>query len=79
VALAGSDAAPLCLPHLRRAIAARGVAAIAPVRPTWRQLDQLLGEFIRKEDYRFRREPRGLEQHSPRWTIALIAGAPGIR
>jgi hypothetical protein len=77
--LAASGGSPLCLPHLRQAIGAHGTDAISLVRPTWRQLDQLLGEHIRKEDYRFRAEPRGIEQSSPRWAVALIVGAPGIR
>jgi hypothetical protein len=70
---------PLCLPHLRRALTLRGPDVLAQARPTWRQLDQHLGEYLRKEDYRFRSEPRGDEQKSPRWAVALIAGAAGIR
>ncbi|HLH74828.1 MAG TPA: hypothetical protein VKX96_16190, partial [Chloroflexota bacterium] len=70
---------PLCLPHLRRAITQRGVSALEAMKPIWRELDYLLGEYLRKEDYRFRGEPRGQEQKSPRWVVALISGAPGIR
>jgi hypothetical protein len=70
---------PLCVPHLRRAVVARGPAAIDAVKPVWRGLDRLLGEYLRKEDYRFRGEPRGIEQRSPRWAVALFAGTPGIR
>ncbi len=70
---------PLCIPHLRRALAMRGVGALEAIRPIWHDLDVLLGEYLRKEDYRFRGEPRGIEQKSPRWVVALIAGAPGIR
>jgi len=70
---------PLCLPHLRRAVVARGPTAINAVKPVWRGLDRLLGEYLRKEDYRFRGEPRGIEQRSPRWAVALFAGTPGIR
>ncbi len=70
---------PLCLPHLRRAVRQNGPEAMAAVRSSWRDLDHLLGEYLRKEDYRFRGEPRGIEQKSPRWIVALISGAPGIR
>lgn len=78
-ALASRDLYPLCLPHLSRAVRHLGPTAIDRTRPAWRELDQLLGEFLRKEDYRFRGEPRGIEQRSPRWIVALISGAPGIR
>jgi hypothetical protein len=70
---------PLCLPHLRRAVILRGAEAIETVKPTWREIDKLLGEYLRKEDYRFRSEPRGVEQNSPRWIVALMSGAPGPR
>jgi hypothetical protein len=70
---------PLCLPHLRRAVILRGAEAIEAVKPTWREIDRLLGEYLRKEDYRFRSEPRGVEQNSPRWIVALMSGAPGPR
>lgn len=70
---------PLCLPHLRRALRLREADVVNQVRPTWNELDGLLGEYLRKEDYRFRSEPRGTEQESPRWVVALIAGQPGIR
>lgn len=77
--LCSRASAPLCVPHLRRAVAEHGVAAIEAQEPIWRELDKLLGEYLRKEDYRFRGEPRGIEQKSPRWIVALIAGSPGIR
>lgn len=70
---------PLCLPHLHRAIIARGPNVVAAIGPTWTQLDQLLTEYLRKQDYRFRSEPRGIEDRSPRWTVALISGRPGMR
>lgn len=76
---ADTEIKPLCLPHLRRAISVRGPSAIEPMKPTWRELDHLLGEYLRKEDYRFHGEPRGLEQMSPRWAVSLISGAPGVR
>lgn len=70
--------APLCLPHLRQALAHGNRSALPGIRPTWLALSELLGEYIRKEDYRFRHEPRGIESDSPRWATALIAGAPGL-
>jgi hypothetical protein len=70
---------PLCLPHLRQALSFHGSAALAPTRAIWEALDQHLTDYIRKEDYRFRGEPRGAEQGAPRWAVALISGAPGIR
>jgi hypothetical protein len=69
----------LCVPHLQRSQGQRGLEPIRMIQPIWRELDALLGEFLRKEDYRFRSEPRGLEQKSPRWAVALISGVPGIR
>ena len=78
-ALCETIARPLCVPHLRRAVWIHGAGAIEAIKPTWRQLDQLLGEYLRKEDYRFRSEPRGIEQKSPRWIVALFAGVPEIR
>ncbi len=78
-ALCSRALAPLCVPHLRRAVAQQGVASVEAQKPIWRELDKLLGEYLRKEDYRFRGEPRGIEQKSPRWIVALIAGSPGIR
>ncbi len=77
--LCAQGVGPLCLPHLRRALRLQGQPALVSARPTWHQLDRLLSEYVRKEDYRFRGEPRGIEQSSPRWAVALIAGAPGIR
>jgi len=69
----------LCVPHLRRALAFGMSDVLTAQRDTWQELDRLLGEYLRKEDYRFRAEPRGIEQASPRWAVALIAGEPGIR
>jgi hypothetical protein len=77
--LCGQADAPLCIPHLRRALTTRGIGPLEALQPIWRELDVLLGEYLRKEDYRFRGEPRGIEQKSPRWVVALIAGAVGIR
>ncbi|HEX5414139.1 MAG TPA: hypothetical protein VFZ25_00635 [Chloroflexota bacterium] len=71
--------APFCVPHLRRALRQGRADTLEATRPIWHELDHHLGEYIRKEDYRFRGEPRGLEQSSPRWAVALIAGESGIR
>jgi len=38
-----------------------------------------LDEYIRKNDYRFRGEPRGEEQRSPWRAVAMVAGARGLR
>jgi hypothetical protein len=70
---------PLCVPHLRLALGRHGLAALESTRPAWAELDALAGEYIRKEDYRFRQEPRGREQQTPPWLVALIAGAAGLR
>jgi hypothetical protein len=70
---------PLCVPHLQQALTFQGPAVLATTRAIWGALDQHLAEYIRKEDYRFRREPRGAEQGAPRWAVALLSGAPGIR
>lgn len=78
-ALCQTPAQPLCVPHLRRAMQLQGPLPLAEVRPVWRELDELLGDYLHKEDYRFRDEPRGIEQKSPRWIVALISGAAGIR
>jgi hypothetical protein len=74
-------AATLCVPHLRVATRhARSFEAIrTETRRTWRAIEAQLDEVIRKYDYRFQREPRGEEQGSPRWAVALVAGANGIR
>lgn len=69
----------LCVPHLRRAAMLGRGDLLALAQPTWRELDHLLGEYIRKEDYRFRHEPRGMEVNSPRWAVALLSGAPNLR
>jgi len=78
-ALCAVAPAPLCVPHLRRAMQQERTNILEPMRPTWHDLDHLLGEYLRKEDYRFRGEPRGTEQSSPRWAMALIAGESGVR
>jgi hypothetical protein len=74
-------ATTLCVPHLRVAAEhARSFEAIrTETRRTWRTIEAQLDEVIRKYDYRFQREPRGEEQGSPRWAVALVAGDEGIR
>jgi hypothetical protein len=69
----------LCRPH--HLVAAR---VGAPIRPEatlshWRAVVAELEEYIRKNDYRFRDEPRGPEQHSPWRATAAVAGARGVR
>ncbi len=73
--------ATLCVPHLRLAAlqSLRHAEIHAETCQTWRAVEKQLDEFIRKHDYRFQREPRGVEQDSPRWAVALVAGAEGIR
>jgi hypothetical protein len=65
------DDAPLCHPHLRGASPA--------TLDHWRALVRDLDDYIRKNDYRFRDEPRGPEQRSPWRAVAAVAGAPGLR
>jgi hypothetical protein len=45
----------------------------------WRGIVADLDEYIRKNDYRFRGEPRGEEQRSPWRAVAMVAGARGLR
>lgn len=69
----------LCLHHFRQALTRAHTAAIfemltAVQRDIWqRTLDQL-GEIIRKEDYRFRDEPRGAETGASLRAIATLSG-----
>ncbi|HEY3111736.1 MAG TPA: hypothetical protein VGL23_23470, partial [Chloroflexota bacterium] len=77
--LEGRADGPLCRPH--HLVAAR---VGAPIRPEatlshWRAVVADLEEYIRKNDYRFRDEPRGPEQHSPWRATAAVAGARGVR
>ncbi len=78
------DAGGLCLVHLDRLVAtARDAAALDKLLTLQREcllrLDAELGEFIRKNDYRFQHEGMGAEANS--WVRALetVAGKPGIR
>ncbi|MBI2941350.1 MAG: hypothetical protein HYY04_13020 [Chloroflexi bacterium] len=77
--IARQAAAPLCLPHLRRALEYDNQSAWLATRPLWRRLEVLLGEYIRKQDYRFRDEPRGEEQMSPWLATLALVGEPGVR
>jgi hypothetical protein len=45
----------------------------------WRALLADLDEYVRKNDYRFRDEPRGDEQRSPWRAVAAVTGGPGLR
>jgi hypothetical protein len=73
--------ATLCVPHLRIAAhhGARFPEIRAETRKTWHVVELQLAEFIRKHDYRFTSEARGVEQGSFRWAVALVAGEEGVR
>jgi hypothetical protein len=79
-ALAASDG--LCATHLEAAIRRGGSAADLLVDQTVqraRRLMATLDEVIRKEDYRFRHEPRsGPERSAPSDAIAWVCGADGL-
>lgn len=62
---------PVCRPHLR------GPNTGALDR--WREIVADLDEYIRKNDYRFRDEPRGDEQRAPWRAVAAAAGARSVR
>lgn len=68
------DCGGLCLPHLRTTLARPRAGKtyrtlIAVHRQAWTALMAELGEFIRKNDHRFRHEPMGSERDS--WLRAL--------
>jgi hypothetical protein len=70
----------LCLPHFRRALASvrdENVfeALMSTQRAIWGRLIAHLGEFIRKNDHRFRGEPWGDEADAWVRGIAALAGA----
>jgi hypothetical protein len=76
-ALAASDG--LCLPHLRQSLErAQGEQQLAGLlqasRPQLEALNAQLGEFIRKNDYRFREEGFGEEGSSWRRAISKAQG-----
>jgi hypothetical protein len=69
-------AAPLCLPHLRRAIenlsTAEQFRTLRDIQlPHWEELIAELGEFVRKNDHRYRNEPVGREGTA--WLRAIDA------
>ena len=79
--------AVLCLGHLALTLdaawrlgareAARRI--IAHQQHFYDGLEWHLSEFIRKQDDRFRHEPRGIEQRAPRVVLRLVAGERGVR
>jgi hypothetical protein len=76
--------AGLCLEHLRRALAlARGAAQFEFLRELTRAklrtLADEVGEFIRKNDYRFRHEGFGAEGDSWKRAVAMMVGERGVR
>ena len=74
----------LCLPHLRLLLEMTDRAGpatrelLAVERQACERLVEELGEFIRKQDYRFRAEPIGAEGNSWIRAIALVSGRPGV-
>ena len=77
---ASSDA--ICRRHTMAAMRLGGPGATSVVRRTRRALEDLtseLDEVIRKEDYRFRQEPRSdAERSAPSRAVAIIASTPGL-
>jgi hypothetical protein len=73
----------LCLPHTRRAVERGGARAEPLVRLARQHAEQIvadLDEVVRKEDYRYKDEPRTeAERTAPRravaWTTGLDSGA----
>jgi hypothetical protein len=72
----------LCLPHTRRAVERGGRRAepvLARARQTAARLLEELAEVVRKEDYRFKDEPRTeAERTVPRRAVAWAAGLDGL-
>ncbi len=68
----------LCLLHLRVAVNLADVGQITKLAnwqaAVYRGLDEQLGEFIRKHDYRFAGEPMEAEKDSWTRAVAAIAG-----
>ena len=75
--------AGLCLPHLAKLV------DLGPDHPTlpavlawhetrWRELDAELGEFARKFDYRYTKEPMGRERDSWLRVLRLFAGTRDV-
>jgi hypothetical protein len=71
----------LCLPHFRRTLArapsgAEARLLVAAQQAVWQGLRDELGEFIRKNDYRFRDEPFGDEKDAWLRALEAISGPP---
>ena len=78
------EVATLCLPHLGQSCHLRlspslRTALVRRQALGWSRLVGELKEYIRKQDYRFRDEPRGHEQTSPYRAVAQMAGQKGLR
>jgi hypothetical protein len=78
--LAGSDV--LCRLHVRTARRHGGRAVELIVEHALRRIERCVGELeevIRKEDYRFRHEPRTeAERRAPEWAVTWAAGMDGL-
>jgi hypothetical protein len=72
----------VCLKHVRAALRRGGPGAERVLQQTRSAIERLLadlGEVIRKEDYRFRDEPRtDAERTAPSRAVARVAGAEGL-
>ena len=72
----------VCLRHVRTALRRGSPGAEHVLHRTRSAIERLLGELgevIRKEDYRFRHEPRtDAERTAPSRAVARIAGADGL-
>lgn len=71
----------LCLPHFRRVLASASSGGMAKSlvsaqQEIWQRLHDDLGEFIRKNDVRFRDESFGAERDSWRRALESVSGAP---
>jgi Family of unknown function (DUF6062) len=79
-ALEGSEG--VCLKHVRAALRRGGPGAERLLQQTRSAIERLLAdlaEVIRKEDYRFRDEPRtDAERSAPSRAVARAAGAEGL-
>jgi hypothetical protein len=75
------DSDGLCLSHFRLALASApstgaAQALVAAQQSVWERLHRDLGEFIRKNDQRFRDEPFGEERDAWRRALEAISGPP---
>ncbi|MCB0212119.1 MAG: hypothetical protein KDJ52_22440 [Anaerolineae bacterium] len=71
----------LCLAHLQQGIQSAGSgksldALLAAQRHIWQHLKGQLAEFIRKNDYRFSKEPVGIEGDAWQRALEALYGAP---